>query len=40
MLCNPAGAVIDALTLYSEIKGELTAKNTDAGIFDAILRIY
>jgi hypothetical protein len=29
-----------ALTLYSDIKGELTAKNTDAGIFDAILRIY
>ena len=28
------------LTLYSDIKGELTAKNTDAGIFDAILRIY
>ena len=29
-----------ALTLYSDVKGELTAKNTDAGIFDAILQIY
>lgn len=29
-----------ALTLYSGIKGELTARNTDAGIFDAMLQIY
>jgi hypothetical protein len=29
-----------ALTLYSEIQGELTAKNTAAGIFDAILHMY
>jgi hypothetical protein len=29
-----------ALTLYSEIKGELTAKDTSAGIFNAILQIY
>jgi hypothetical protein len=29
-----------ALTLYSDIKGELTAKYTDAGIFDAIPQMY
>jgi hypothetical protein len=29
-----------ALTLYLDIKGEFTAKNIDAGTFDAILQIY
>jgi len=29
-----------ALSLYSDIEGELTAKDTDTGTFDAILQIY
>lgn len=37
---GPTTDCSSALTLYSDIQGELTAKNTDAGIFDAILQIY
>ena len=36
----PATLLIAEQVTYSDIKGESTAKNTDASIFDAILRIY
>lgn len=37
---GPTAGCPGALTFYSDIKGELTAKNTDASIFDAILQMY
>jgi hypothetical protein len=31
---------LSSLSFYSDINGELTAKNTDADVFDAILQMY